>query len=157
MPVDTSPASSPAVARRTRDGCQTCKKRRKRCDEQRPSCGGCARLGLGCIYGINVRWGTTRESFELSTMPQTGIGSASSPNDALNGMLEDIHITPGLHRLIDATLDREGRNILLRCKIASSTPHDLTLTLRSPSVWLSPPRQRLRFKRRLVDYALPNV
>ncbi|XMA13627.1 hypothetical protein WAI453_006418 [Rhynchosporium graminicola] len=30
--------------------CDTCRKRRKRCDEQRPKCGSCQRLNVPCIY-----------------------------------------------------------------------------------------------------------
>ncbi|PKX90829.1 Zn(II)2Cys6 transcription factor [Aspergillus novofumigatus IBT 16806] len=32
----------------TRSGCLTCKRRRKRCDEAKPGCQNCARLGLSC-------------------------------------------------------------------------------------------------------------
>ncbi|KAE8152549.1 C6 transcription factor [Aspergillus avenaceus] len=39
----------------TRSGCLTCKKRRKRCDETKPSCQACARLGLDC-GGYGSMW-----------------------------------------------------------------------------------------------------
>ncbi|ANB11577.1 Uga3p [Sugiyamaella lignohabitans] len=42
----------PSKQRRSRTGCLTCRKRKKRCDETRPKCGACVRLGLGCEYPI---------------------------------------------------------------------------------------------------------
>ncbi|KAB8255293.1 fungal-specific transcription factor domain-containing protein [Aspergillus pseudonomiae] len=39
----------------TRSGCLTCKKRRKRCDEAKPSCRSCVRLGLAC-EGYGSMW-----------------------------------------------------------------------------------------------------
>lgn len=35
---------------RTRNGCLTCRARKKRCDEQRPRCDGCSRLALECNW-----------------------------------------------------------------------------------------------------------
>ncbi|KAG7891794.1 hypothetical protein KL936_001737 [Ogataea polymorpha] len=36
--------------KRSKNGCMTCKIRKKRCDEQRPSCGACIRLKKECKY-----------------------------------------------------------------------------------------------------------
>lgn len=36
--------------RRSRAGCDTCKVRKKKCDEVRPTCGDCARLGHACVW-----------------------------------------------------------------------------------------------------------
>ncbi|KAL3463156.1 fungal-specific transcription factor domain-containing protein [Aspergillus heterothallicus] len=41
----------------TRSGCLTCKRRRKRCDEAKPSCQSCMRLGLAC-EGYGSMWAT---------------------------------------------------------------------------------------------------
>lgn len=38
---------------RSLDGCVTCKKRRKKCDETKPICGGCKRLRLRCSWKDN--------------------------------------------------------------------------------------------------------
>ncbi|KAI0968661.1 hypothetical protein F4678DRAFT_481864 [Xylaria arbuscula] len=40
---------------RSRNGCQTCKARRVRCDEKHPVCSHCHRLQLECIYGSAIR------------------------------------------------------------------------------------------------------
>ncbi|KAJ4218553.1 hypothetical protein NW759_008446 [Fusarium solani] len=58
-----SPASEPSVLhasqrqraprrahRKTRAGCQTCKRRKVKCDEQRPSCANCIRRGHECEF-----------------------------------------------------------------------------------------------------------
>lgn len=38
---------------RTKTGCLECRKRRKKCDETRPCCLACVRLGFGCSWGPN--------------------------------------------------------------------------------------------------------
>ncbi|KAL5049093.1 hypothetical protein BDW71DRAFT_195570 [Aspergillus fruticulosus] len=46
-------------SRRTRQGCWTCKTRRRRCDRTRPMCRACAERGLPCEgYEVRLRWGT---------------------------------------------------------------------------------------------------
>ena len=39
---------------RVKSGCDTCRRRRKKCDEQKPVCGHCERLGLRCTWGQAV-------------------------------------------------------------------------------------------------------
>jgi hypothetical protein len=122
-----------SVQKRTRKGCQTCKKRRKRCDEQRHTCGGCVKLNLHCAYGLNVRWGSTRESFITASMPQTGLGVGTK--DELYELLQSIDTAPKLHRLIDSTLDGEGRTVLLKCMycalcaIAAGLHHEIKVLM----------------------------
>lgn len=38
---------------RTRTGCGSCRARRKKCDEGKPSCQACVRLNLKCSYQLN--------------------------------------------------------------------------------------------------------
>lgn len=43
---------------RSSKGCITCKKRRRKCGEERPACEACADLGLVCEgYAVQLRWG----------------------------------------------------------------------------------------------------
>lgn len=35
---------------RSAEGCLTCKRRRKKCDENKPRCGACKRLELRCLW-----------------------------------------------------------------------------------------------------------
>ncbi|CZR57086.1 related to C6 finger domain protein [Phialocephala subalpina] len=42
---------------RSHSGCDRCKRRRQKCDESRPICGRCSKVGVACEYSINLRWG----------------------------------------------------------------------------------------------------
>ncbi|KAL1983331.1 hypothetical protein VTN96DRAFT_10472 [Rasamsonia emersonii] len=61
-PRSTKPAQQqPPVKRRSRTGCQTCKRRRVKCDEHRDVCNNCTRLHLVCQYdNPNSQSGKTR-------------------------------------------------------------------------------------------------
>ncbi|KAI9933503.1 hypothetical protein ASPWEDRAFT_114939 [Aspergillus wentii DTO 134E9] len=52
MPLNKRPRTQPIV--RVRTGCLTCRRRKKKCDESRPTCGGCVRNKLGCEWPSNV-------------------------------------------------------------------------------------------------------
>ncbi|KAL4743166.1 fungal-specific transcription factor domain-containing protein [Aspergillus similis] len=47
--------------RRSRSGCFTCRLRRKKCDEERPTCQSCSKLGLRCDYKTPQWWSTTEQ------------------------------------------------------------------------------------------------
>ncbi|KAL2826637.1 fungal-specific transcription factor domain-containing protein [Aspergillus cavernicola] len=51
---------------RTRSGCWNCKKRRRRCSEDKPSCSGCVKRGLECIYGMRLLWEDEAESMGIA-------------------------------------------------------------------------------------------
>ncbi|KAH0551400.1 hypothetical protein GP486_007385 [Trichoglossum hirsutum] len=48
---------SAKMHRRSRSGCFTCRLRRKKCDEGKPTCKACKHLGLSCEYKRPVWWG----------------------------------------------------------------------------------------------------
>jgi Fungal Zn(2)-Cys(6) binuclear cluster domain len=48
--TNTSTSRSLAASKRSRWGCNTCRKRKVKCDEGRPICGHCIRLNLVCDY-----------------------------------------------------------------------------------------------------------
>ncbi|KAJ9326954.1 transcriptional regulator family: Fungal Specific TF [Paecilomyces variotii] len=49
--------SKALATRRTRDGCWTCRKRKKKCDGRVPACHNCDRLGLSCAgYTAEIVW-----------------------------------------------------------------------------------------------------
>lgn len=52
MPPDRQPRTTRIV--RVRTGCWTCRRRKKKCDETRPICGGCSRNDLGCSWPSTV-------------------------------------------------------------------------------------------------------
>ncbi|KAK8070185.1 hypothetical protein PG994_006801 [Apiospora phragmitis] len=41
---------------RSRQGCTECRRRRRKCDEQKPLCGQCSTFGRSCIYALKVVW-----------------------------------------------------------------------------------------------------
>ncbi|KAF7587403.1 hypothetical protein BBP40_007263 [Aspergillus hancockii] len=47
--------------KRSRSGCFTCRLRRKKCDEQHPSCGACINLCVKCEYKRPVWWGNPEQ------------------------------------------------------------------------------------------------
>ncbi|KAK4505819.1 hypothetical protein PRZ48_003784 [Zasmidium cellare] len=48
--------------RKSRGGCSRCKQQHLKCDEQRPACGRCTRLGVTCPgYSQSLKWSTKHE------------------------------------------------------------------------------------------------
>ncbi|OJI98346.1 hypothetical protein ASPVEDRAFT_80003 [Aspergillus versicolor CBS 583.65] len=47
--------------KRSRSGCFTCRLRRKKCDEQHPSCGACNNLSVKCEYKRPIWWGNNEQ------------------------------------------------------------------------------------------------
>ena len=45
--VDTRPAYP---RKRAAQACLACRRRRTKCDNEQPSCNGCSRLGIECVY-----------------------------------------------------------------------------------------------------------
>ncbi|KAI5288885.1 hypothetical protein KEM52_000991, partial [Ascosphaera acerosa] len=60
-------------AKRSKHGCRTCRRRRKKCDETRPTCLGCRKLGLECEgYERPLIWGNgiaSRGKLKGATVP----------------------------------------------------------------------------------------
>lgn len=47
------------MSTRSYQGCWTCKRRRRRCDNARPTCRNCAQRGVDCEgYEVRLRWGS---------------------------------------------------------------------------------------------------
>ncbi|KAJ9270584.1 transcriptional regulator family: Fungal Specific TF [Paecilomyces variotii] len=73
--------------KKSRNGCARCKSKRLKCDEQKPDCGRCSRLGVKCPgYVQSLRWVTKHEVLENSQKPGTSAGSATAPEptDSMN-------------------------------------------------------------------------
>ncbi|KAE8323229.1 fungal-specific transcription factor domain-containing protein [Aspergillus sergii] len=60
MPPNKRLRTEPIV--RVRTGCYTCRRRKKKCDEVRPSCGGCVRNKLNCEWPVNIPASSTRSN-----------------------------------------------------------------------------------------------
>ncbi|CAK7220921.1 hypothetical protein SEUCBS140593_004398 [Sporothrix eucalyptigena] len=79
---ETKTAKYPTKLRRnyprSRNGCLTCRQRKKKCDETRPQCVGCARNKLSCVWPVRTKTATGSSSGDA---PGTGAGS----NHGLSG------------------------------------------------------------------------
>lgn len=53
--------STPKLTNRSRSGCQTCKRRRQKCDEVKPACSRCIGLGVKCHYQVALSF---RDDYE---------------------------------------------------------------------------------------------
>ncbi|KAK5998736.1 hypothetical protein PT974_01118 [Cladobotryum mycophilum] len=56
---------------RTRTGCFTCRRRKKKCDEQKPICGGCTRNRFGCDWPTHLGQARPRGRSVSSATPAT--------------------------------------------------------------------------------------
>ena len=79
---------------RRRTGCLTCRARKVRCDETKPSCANCDRLRLRCVYkppiALGGPWTSSRQYIDSAvahsipqTAPSPAIGSASAAAAAI--------------------------------------------------------------------------
>ncbi|KAH7199400.1 hypothetical protein DER44DRAFT_901055 [Fusarium oxysporum] len=83
------------IIHRTRTGCYTCRTRRRKCDEARPECANCVRLGFKCEgYGVKLRWANDAKEHESAAkgidshrttkralVPKAAIGSPALPGN----------------------------------------------------------------------------
>lgn len=72
----------PAVKRRTRTGCGTCRKRKKKCDEAKPECENCQRGNLVCTgYSKQITWSKKNNAAHAppALPPHQRISSAEVP------------------------------------------------------------------------------
>ncbi|EME86756.1 uncharacterized protein MYCFIDRAFT_77423 [Pseudocercospora fijiensis CIRAD86] len=64
--------------RKSRSGCIVCKRRRIKCDETKPSCLGCQKKALACVYGNEDRAQTAISGVLQLPSPTGSAGSTSS-------------------------------------------------------------------------------
>ncbi|KAF2653717.1 hypothetical protein K491DRAFT_502855 [Lophiostoma macrostomum CBS 122681] len=80
---------------KSRNGCARCKRQKVRCDQTKPDCGRCARVGVQCPgYSQPLKWSTKYEKLNTQTdqtvlEPDNGPVSAHSPRLA-SPALDDI-------------------------------------------------------------------
>jgi hypothetical protein len=87
QPTDTTPeqvAQTPRSANRSarsKEGCLTCKRRKVKCDEQRPRCSHCERLNLECKWqGLHARrQSTATTSSDRNAVVRTPMSMSSGP------------------------------------------------------------------------------
>ena len=54
LAMQEQPGVTSPNKRRVRSGCLTCRKRRRKCDEGKPTCQNCRTRNLECQYGLNI-------------------------------------------------------------------------------------------------------
>nr|RBQ91658.1 hypothetical protein FVER53263_02340 [Fusarium verticillioides] len=79
-----NPSMRPVPIIRSRTGCFTCRKRKKKCDESKPICSGCKRNKLDCVWPEpQPAKGPSRSSFgAASTSSQQSVASLRQGHDA---------------------------------------------------------------------------
>ncbi|KAL3476566.1 hypothetical protein BJX99DRAFT_139162 [Aspergillus californicus] len=80
---------------RTRSGCADCRRRRKKCDERRPQCGGCARNGLECKWLSETQFPDRRRHSKTSEPPDGG-GTAPCNTEPVSARAMGGMSCPGL-------------------------------------------------------------
>ncbi|GCB27141.1 uncharacterized transcriptional regulatory protein C15D4.02 [Aspergillus awamori] len=85
-------------AKWTRSGCLTCKRRRKRCDEAKPCCHSCARLGLKC-EGYGSMWAEPLDPSanvfsQFRASKRRRVSTASSSTSFSRGPEEELWLCP---------------------------------------------------------------
>lgn len=71
---------------RVKTGCVRCRRRRKKCDESKPTCRGCARLGLSCIWllpqtsTLSASWTVVASKVLEAALPIQELESLSTAN-----------------------------------------------------------------------------
>ncbi|KAF5863499.1 hypothetical protein ETB97_010000 [Aspergillus alliaceus] len=78
MPPNKRIRTEPIV--RVRTGCYTCRRRKKKCDEVRPSCGGCVRNKLSCEWPANIPASSTRSDGFNARVQQATQDQPDSPS-----------------------------------------------------------------------------
>ncbi|KAI1313269.1 hypothetical protein F5Y03DRAFT_381405 [Xylaria venustula] len=125
---------------RSRNGCQTCKTRRVRCDEKHPVCSHCHRLQLECTYGSVTR-PKQQTRHRINTIQRNGVPESpfspdiSSQFDESSGIDEsDVttlgHVTSTATQIVDTPHqlsfqgDKNLGNNELDCLLSSTTITD---------------------------------
>lgn len=65
---ELSSSSQRMSGQRSRRGCEECRRRRRKCNEQKPTCGHCATSNRTCKYSLQLVWGGRK--FEKSRFGQ---------------------------------------------------------------------------------------
>ncbi|KAK3903932.1 fungal-specific transcription factor domain-containing protein [Staphylotrichum tortipilum] len=129
------------MSARSRQGCDECRRRRRKCDEKKPCCGPCSAFNRSCRYTLRVVWaghravghgGTAGGNYTISPNPgQTLLPPTTLPRHLPNG----IPLSPRYQKL----LNYFALDILASLSCHPSIHHDLRqglvpATLESPQL-----------------------
>ncbi|KAK3303890.1 fungal-specific transcription factor domain-containing protein [Chaetomium strumarium] len=85
---------------RSRQGCEECRRRRRKCDEQKPCCGQCSTFNRMCKYTLRLVWGRG-PGRKTSLVSQVGSG-ATQADHAIDRQNETL-----VHRNLNSTVPAE--------------------------------------------------
>ncbi|KAK6858128.1 hypothetical protein PG995_005827 [Apiospora arundinis] len=109
---------------RTRTGCFTCREDGYKCDEQKPHCGRCLRLGKTCKgYGVRLKWHTleTPTTTKKTSSTASRKKNRKSPGTA-STITTNITSTEGNTSPVSQTSTSSSPRSLLAIKRSSSSP-----------------------------------
>ncbi|KAG8671193.1 hypothetical protein FPOAC2_04518 [Fusarium poae] len=101
-PTNPTPSTSgmrPMPIIRSRTGCFTCRKRKKKCDESKPICSGCKRNKLDCIWPEPVA--ATSSSAKLPTTTTTNNARVARPSFGASSTASQASISSSLRQSQD--------------------------------------------------------
>lgn len=115
MPVQRKPRTQPIT--RVRTGCFTCRRRKKRCGEERPVCSGCKRNKLSCSWPAHNTAPAARTSDQSqehgaerplsAESPNASPQSSSSPADSASSAS---YVAPQSYQEVDPLIDAGQRH-----------------------------------------------
>lgn len=109
---------------RTRNGCWTCRSRRKKCDEGRPRCQACKNLNLVCQgYGVRLKWSGrgrphvryNHQNRQSPKRPDTPQHASASPPSYVGYSGHDLILLEHLGERTFKTLSAFEREVLYDC------------------------------------------
>lgn len=126
------------MSTRSRHGCATCRKRKKKCDEGKPECGQCISRGVKCGgYGLKLTW-----SNSVASRGRLAGSSFTVPDQA------QIETTPLFSPTNSATIDLQrqaheaDRNCIVAAHLTGSPQSGFANAPCSPSWDRRPASQR---------------
>ena len=129
--------------KRSHQGCWTCKQKRRRCDNTRPECLNCLRLGIQCEgYEVRLRWGigiASRGRFTGADKPLEE-SIPSRPKGRLRDLEKKRKLSEGLQREGGRNDDPsmgEQQQTLVMNQTAEPVSGNFSLSVLSIDYWVS--------------------
>lgn len=117
--------------KRTRTGCLNCSRRRRKCDEERPTCTGCKRRGDECQWRMLGSFRDSNIKILESNHPSMSQGGAVSKNKR-QSKFKILNAVPGQHRTRGAKRPIEESPDLSGRKSPSISPSKTTANVDMP-------------------------
>ncbi|KAL3482164.1 hypothetical protein BJX99DRAFT_217445 [Aspergillus californicus] len=107
--------------RKARTGCSSCKKRRIKCDEQKPTCRNCLQHKIKCGYHETLLFQAPRRPLGSQTSPPTASRAPSAASQGPLPLCEDLVNVRLMHHFTTSTCQtlttNRGVQALWRCQV----------------------------------------